>query len=239
MRRIQQKGTYRVRNEPIGAASALRTIIFDCGRVITLDQDMEYSDKMADFLGAPRPAFREAYSAERHEYDRGTIDAAEYWRRVAARLNATRLGDSISGSDLARLIDLDIRSWFSINPATVEIIRALKKRGYRLLMLSNMNLEGKECLLGPFRTLGDEDWIAHFDEVLLSCDLKLLKPERAIYEACLALARAEPDACVFIDDTPKNVEAARACGMRGIDFTDAASLRAALAPALGDACPEL
>lgn len=222
-----------MRNEPIGAASALRTIIFDCGRVITLDQDMEYSDQMADFLGAPRMAFREAYSAERHDYDRGTIDAAEYWRRVSARLNATRLGSSISGADLARLIELDIRSWFSINPATVEIIHALKRRGYRLLMLSNMNLEGKECLLGPFRTLDGLDWIALFDEVLLSCDLKLLKPERAIYEACLALAHAEPDACVFIDDTPKNVAAARALGMRGIDFTDAAALREALAPALG------
>ena len=203
-----------MRNEPIGAASALRTIIFDCGRVITLDQDMEYSDQMADFLGAPRMAFREAYSAERHDYDRGTIDAAEYWRRVSARLNA-------------------IRSCFTNNPATVEIIHALKRRGYRLLMLSNMNLEGKECLLGPFRTLDGLDWIALFDEVLLSCDLKLLKPERAIYEACLALAHAEPDACVFIDDTPKNVAAARALGMRGIDFTDAAALREALAPALG------
>lgn len=228
-----------MRNEAIGAAGALRTIIFDCGRVITLDQDMEYSDRMADFLGAPRMAFRTVYSAERHDYDRGTIDAAEYWRRVGARLGVDRLGASISDADLARLIDLDIRSWFSINPATVEIIRTLKKRGYRLLMLSNMNLEGKECLLGPFRTLGGLDWIALFDEVLLSCDLKLLKPERAIYEACLALAQAEPGDCAFIDDTPRNVEAARACGIRGIDFTDAASLRAALAPALGEDRPAL
>ena len=228
-----------MRNEPIGAASALRTIIFDCGRVITKDQDMDFSDRMADLLGAPRMAFRTAYAAERLEYDRGTMGAAEYWARVAARLNATRLGASISEADLARLIDLDIRSWFSINPATVEIIRALKKRGYRLLMLSNMNFEGKECLLGPFRTLGDEDWIALFDEVLLSCDLKLLKPERAIYEACLARAQAEPGACAFIDDNPENVAAARACGIRGIDFTDAAALRAALAPALGEDCPAL
>jgi putative hydrolase of the HAD superfamily len=228
-----------VRNEPVSNASALRTIIFDCGRVITLDQDMAYSDKMAEFLGAPKAAFREAYSAERHDYDRGTIDAPEYWRRVAARLNATRLGASISDADLAHLIELDIRSWFSINPATVEIIHTLKKRGYRLLMLSNMNLEGKECLLGPFRTMDGLDWIALFDEVLLSCDLKLLKPERAIYEACLSLAHAEPEACVFIDDTPKNVEAARACGMRGIDFTDAASLRAALAPELEEVRADL
>lgn len=228
-----------MRNEPIGTAGALRTIIFDCGRVITLDQDMGYSDRMADLLGAPRMAFRTVYAAERLDYDRGTIGAAEYWERVAARLNLARPGAPLSEADLARLIDLDLRSWFSINPATVEIIHALKKRGYRLLMLSNMNLEGKECLLGPFRTLGGLDWIALFDEVLLSCDLKLLKPERAIYEACLARAQAEPSACAFIDDNPENVAAARACGIRGIDFTDAASLRAALAPALGEDRAEL
>lgn len=222
-----------MRNESIGVAEAPRAIIFDCGRVITKDQDMELSDRMADLLGAPRIPFRAVYAAERLEYDRGTIDAAEYWARVVARLGMARQGGAIPDAVLSRLIELDLRSWFSINPATVDIIRALKKRGYRLLMLSNMNLEGKECLLGPFRTLNGEDWIALFDEVILSCDLKLLKPEPAIYEACLALANAEPGACVFIDDNPENVAAARARGIRGIDFTDAATLRATLAPLLG------
>ncbi|MEO0654492.1 MAG: HAD-IA family hydrolase, partial [Pseudomonadota bacterium] len=37
-----------------------------------------------------------------------------------------------------------------------------------------------------------------------------------------------PADCVFIDDSPKNVDGAKAAGMDAIHFTDAAALEAAL-----------
>jgi FMN phosphatase YigB (HAD superfamily) len=41
-------------------------------------------------------------------------------------------------------------------------------------------------------------------------------------------ARCAPDACLFVDDTPGHVDAARRLGMAAILFSGAAALRAAL-----------
>lgn len=202
----------------------MKTIIFDCGRVITFDQKKELADRMAVIIGAPPEAFPLAYAADRAEYDRGTMSAGDYWGKVSARF-----GRTIGQSDLARLVQLDMDSWFTINPEIVAIIRALKEKGYRLLILSNMNVEGRERMLGAARILDGEDWLDLFDGVLLSCDLGLLKPEPGIYRACIEKAEAAPEECLFIDDILANVEAARACGMRAIHFTETKLLASILA----------
>ena len=202
----------------------LKTIIFDCGRVITFDQDAGLAAKMASLLGAPETEFARIYAEERGEYDRGTMSAADYWAKVAARFGAEVGG----AADLETLLELDMRSWFTINPETIAIVRRLKEQGYRLLILSNMNLEGKLRMLGQARYLDGEDWLALFDEVIVSCDLKILKPEPAIYAACLGRAKAEARECLFIDDNPVNVEAAQAFGMKALVFTGATRLASSL-----------
>ncbi|MCX7028130.1 MAG: HAD family phosphatase [Spirochaetes bacterium] len=207
-----------------GQSAALKTIIFDCGRVLTRDQDREIAKTMAGILGAELGEFRSVYATERQKYDRGVETAREYWDRVASTWG-TRLDDA----DLARMVRLDMDSWFTINPDTVALVAELKAKGFRLLVLSNMNLEGKERLMGPARFLDGRDWLSDFDEVLLSCDLKLLKPERRIYEACLEKTLAPAGACLFIDDIEANVFAARASGMKAVLFTDIPGLRATLA----------
>ncbi|MFA5852096.1 MAG: HAD family phosphatase [Spirochaetales bacterium] len=203
---------------------SIKTIIFDCGRVITQDQNPEIAGKMAAIIGAGPGEFAHAYAAGRAEYDRGTMSAVDYWNRVAGRF-----GRQIGPDHHALLVQLDMDSWFTINGETIALIRALKTRGYRLLILSNMNVEGKERMYGQARILDGEDWVALFDDVLLSCDLRQLKPKPEIYRSCLERAAAQPGECLFIDDIPANVEAARASGMHSIHFTGAKELAFILA----------
>jgi putative hydrolase of the HAD superfamily len=201
----------------------IETIIFDCGRVITMDQDRGKAVEMAALLDSHEFDFSRAYTEERLDYDRGTISAGEYWTHVAARLGA-----SVSAELIERLVRLDMDSWFTINPDTVRLLDELKTSGYRLLMLSNMNIEGKERMYGAGRICGTTDWVGLFDEVLLSCDLGSLKPEMKIYEQCLARAGVPARKCLFIDDIPINVDSARKCGINAVLFVDAHSLRSHL-----------
>jgi HAD superfamily hydrolase (TIGR01509 family) len=58
-----------------------------------------------------------------------------------------------------------------------------------------------------------------------------MKPDPRVYQEALKQARAEPSACVFIDDMAENVAGAAALGIRGILYqpdTDLASELAAL-----------
>ena len=58
------------------------------------------------------------------------------------------------------------------------------------------------------------------DGMIVSGKVKLLKPDRAIYEALMNKYGLKPEECVFFDDRLENVEGARKCGINAIVFKD-------------------
>jgi putative hydrolase of the HAD superfamily len=112
-------------------------------------------------------------------------------------------------------------------PDTIDLARALARTGrYRLMTINNESAELNRYRLELF---GLRDIFITF---FSSCWIGVLKPARRIYEVALAMSQAEPEGSVFIDDRERNLEPARALGMRTIRFTDALRLRQELA-ALG------
>lgn len=57
-----------------------------------------------------------------------------------------------------------------------------------------------------------------FDGIVVSSDIRMLKPDREIYEYLLERYQLKPEECLFIDDRTDNVEAARAVGMQALVF---------------------
>ena len=96
-------------------------------------------------------------------------------------------------------------------PGMADLARELKRRGYRVYMLSN----AAHTLHDYFpRIPGHEA----FDGLFVSSDYRLLKPEPAIYTAFLDKFGLQAEECVFIDDTPANVDGARRVGMASVMF---------------------
>ena len=92
----------------------------------------------------------------------------------------------------------------------------------RLYFLSNMPL--------PYaRTLEKNNaFLKWFDGGIFSSDVKIIKPEPAIYQLLQTRYQLDPSQTVFIDDLLDNVRAARALGWHGIHFESARQLQAAL-----------
>ncbi|NLS02663.1 HAD family phosphatase [Rhizobium sp. P32RR-XVIII] len=65
--------------------------------------------------------------------------------------------------------------------------------------------------------------------VTVSGDVRLIKPDVAIYETHAKSFGLEPAATIFIDDSLPNVEGAKAAGWQAVHFTGAAKLRSDLA----------
>ncbi len=95
---------------------------------------------------------------------------------------------------------------------TVDILERLHAAGTPLYALTNWSAETFPIGRRRFAFLG------RFRHVTVSGELKLIKPDPAIYRHVLAQAKKPAEACVFIDDSPKNVEAARALGFHGLHF---------------------
>ena len=62
--------------------------------------------------------------------------------------------------------------------------------------------------------------LERFDAVLLSCEEKKVKPERAFYEEALERTQTRAEEAAFFDDMQPYVDAAEALGIQARLFTD-------------------
>jgi putative hydrolase of the HAD superfamily len=100
-----------------------------------------------------------------------------------------------------------------LNRELVEILPALRER-YCLGLLSNANDDLRQVLT--------ERWqIADlFDDMIISAEVGLLKPDRRIYELAVQRLGVQPDEALFIDDMPVNVEGAQIAGLQAFQYID-------------------
>ena len=66
--------------------------------------------------------------------------------------------------------------------------------------------------------------LAHFDDFVLSYEVRAAKPEAKIYHDAMARVQCKPEACFFTDDLAVNVTAARELGMDAVQFLSAEQL---------------
>ncbi|QTX05208.1 HAD family hydrolase [Agromyces archimandritae] len=189
-------------------------VVFDYGEVVSLAPSVADQAALIARSGVDPAAFQAAYWSHRRGLDEGTTSIQEYWRLVAADTGAD--WDEV---DAAELWALDHRSWLSVNPEVLRVVRALHDGGTRLAVCSNAAADYG-------------GWLAHggfahwFERVFVSGELRLVKPDAAIYEHVMQELGIAPSQFVFIDNKVENVEAARALGGRGHVFTDAGALEA-------------
>ena len=108
---------------------------------------------------------------------------------------------------------------------TVALLARLDDAGVPLWALTNWSAE-TFALVRPDPTYA---FLDRFRRIFVSGELRLAKPDPAIFRHVLAAIGAAPEACLFIDDAQRNVAAAAALGMRTHLFTDAAGLGQELA----------
>ena len=107
-------------------------------------------------------------------------------------------------------------------PGMVDCLRYLSER-YRLILLSNIDRY-------YWRVVQDRHpELEYFDAILLSCDLRMAKPDPDIFRRAAEIAGTDPPQCYFVDDTAINVAAARDLGFHTHTFRNAPQLVATLA----------
>jgi putative hydrolase of the HAD superfamily len=191
----------------------IKNILFDMGQVLIRFDQKFFIQRLGIEDADMELLLREVYrSVEWVQMDRGTLDEPEAEERMCARL-PQRLHGAVH--ELASRWDQPI-----VPVAGMEaLVRELKQKGYGLWLLSNASRRQHTYWL---RCPGS----AFFDGTLISADVRLMKPQREIYELCLAHFGLKAEECFFIDDAPANIEGALCCGIPGAVFHgDAGYLR--------------
>jgi putative hydrolase of the HAD superfamily len=158
--------------------------------------------------------FEPLYWAGRAAYDDGSVTGIGFWQEFARKG-----GLDLDQATIEELNRWDARFWTVENLPMVAWQLALKQHGLRTAILSNMGDSVLESVERAF------DWIQRFDVRVWSYQLRLIKPDPAIYRYTLGQLGLQAEETLFIDDRMENVEAARALGMQAIEYLSVERLR--------------
>lgn len=102
---------------------------------------------------------------------------------------------------------------------TVEVIKQLKEKGYKLYLLSNFSAEKFPLMQKRY------DFLSLFDDMIISGEVKLVKPDPAIFLYTLNRINKTAEECIFIDDSLPNITTARKLGFNTVLFQSPEQLK--------------
>lgn len=117
-------------------------------------------------------------------------------------------------TNLKNRVEEIMNEWYKTMPINQEIcnlIMELKKNNYKVYALSN-------TLISVYEYVKNLEIGKYFDGFLISAVEKMMKPNEEIYYRLFEKFELVPEECFFIDDSEKNIEASRKCGMEGHIF---------------------
>jgi putative hydrolase of the HAD superfamily len=203
--------------DPRLSPQSIRAVILDYGDVISHPADPAAIAEMARVFRLSEQRFRQLYGSFRLDYDRGTLDAKEYWTCIAQAA-----GIEISNDQIAELRRMDVAMWSRLNLSILRWANQLRVAGMKTAVLSNMH----DDMVQHLQSNGE--WTRNFDCLTLSSAIGMAKPEPEIFKYCLRDLHVAAQEALFIDDREINVQAAQAQGIRGIVAPSTADLRAQL-----------
>ena len=193
----------------------IKNILFDMGNVLIrwepdkIIERRHLSQEDADIL--MKELFR---SVEWVQLDRGVLDDDRLLEKVLPRLPEhlhEAAADIVKHWDEPEIPMID---------GMEDLVRELSNNGYGLYLLSNASVRHPEY----WPKLPVAEYFG--DRLLISAFINHIKPEKEYFETALSKFDLIPSECIFIDDSPLNVEAAINAGINGIVFhQDAEHLR--------------
>jgi len=178
-------------------------IILDMGNVLLeWNKDkilQDVSEMKKDYLILDKTIFQ---SGLWEKLDLGTMSREELVLKVV----------SMIGSTYQKKVEEVIWNWPSYIDIYTEVflvLSELKIKGHRIFVLSNTSKVFYDLLdeqLSPLKEL--------LDGFVLSCDIKAIKPDLAMFKEILDKYQLDPTNCVFLDDIEDNTNAAQKLGIK-------------------------
>lgn len=184
----------------------MKNYIFDLGNVVLILNWNKALEKYSELNNEELEILRDKVfeSEEWLKLDEGTI----------SKTDAIKLMEKSVPDKLKKYCSDIMENWTDgliINTEIVELIKAIKEKGYNTYVLSNAPLDIDKYLK-------DKKLNTLFDGIILSAFEKLVKPNKEIYELILDRFKLDPAESVFIDDRLENVEAAKKSGIDAFQF---------------------
>lgn len=183
----------------------IKAVIFDVGGVLRRSETEEGRRKWEGQLGLAEGELAEIVfdSPIARAATLGQASDAAIWEDVAARFGL--------GPEHLRQLKRDFWSGDHTDEELARYLGSLRP-SRKTALLSN-------AWPGARRAFNERMGLTDaVDEIIISAEEGVAKPDAAIYQIALRRLGVKPREAVFVDDVAANVEAARALGMKGVQF---------------------
>jgi epoxide hydrolase-like predicted phosphatase len=179
----------------------LQTLFFDWGGVIADDPGDDFLKKLLRSIGANDQQVQEIYDSYMRRFMCGQISEAQYWDELRQKY----------GFEIHESISEDFKQWrgLIVNEQVVALADQAKAKGLKTAILSNI-------IEPTYNVLAQTGYFERFDQMIASFQVGYAKPQPEIYHIALERLQTTAEQSLFIDDKPKNLQAAEQLGFKTI-----------------------
>jgi len=184
----------------------IKALIWDLEGVLMLTDGKDLPTTVAMKLGAPYEKIWEIFFSDINDkVDLGEITQDEFNQYVLDTLQLPGEKKVV----LEKIVNED----FYIDEELLKTITELRGK-YKMGLLSNFSDELRQRI--------DNEWSlgSTFDEIIISCEVGLVKPDPEIFNLMLDRLGVRADEAVFIDDRVKNIDGAKKMGFHTVFYTN-------------------
>lgn len=185
----------------------IKTFLFDLGNVLLFFSHDRMCAQMGELCNKSGHEIRHLLiDSEQHlVYERGDMSEAEFhrWFQDVTQTQVPLAALRRAAADI-----------FTENHSMSAVLDELKRRGHRLVLLSNTNASHIHFIRESY------DILDRFDDLVLSYEARAVKPDFRIFEVAIRRIGCAPQECFYTDDIPEYVETARTLGLQAEVYTD-------------------
>jgi putative hydrolase of the HAD superfamily len=192
-----------------------KAILFDLGRVLVYF-DFRRGYRALEALGACRAEDipkRLAPTGLVERFETGMVEPRDFFDQFCGTLDLKL--------EYGRFREI----WGSIFTHAIlpeSMLEGLARR-YRMVLLSNTNPIHFDIIRENYGHL-----LRHFHDLVLSYEVRAMKPDPAIFRAAVDRAQCRPEECFYTDDIPAYIEAGRAAGIDAVQFESCEQIQEAM-----------
>lgn len=189
--------------------SNIKAIVFDIGNVLI---DIDYPNTICHFQRLATIDFNTIVSYQTqidifNQFEKGQVTVDEFVAALKHYLREEVTKEQIIAAWNTMLVDYPEQK--------INLLRALKKKGYQLYALSNINaLHIEEINAKVHQFFGIDEFSSLFNKAYYSNEVGWRKPEAELYALVLAEINLHPEQILFIDDKLENLVPAQRLGIQ-------------------------
>jgi epoxide hydrolase-like predicted phosphatase len=196
----------------VNKSKKIKALIFDMNGVLVLGIELKrgsrlsnsFHQRIARKIGISIDTWFDAIDAVYADSIEGKISEKRVLNTISKNLD-------LKPERLERLILKNYKNLFKRNNELHKYAFRMKKKGYRIAILSDQWHLSKKALL-------KENDVKRFDVSIISCDVGIRKPNPRIYRLTLRKLGVKPSEAVFIDNRDWNTKAAEKLGIKTVLF---------------------